>query len=99
MDELISLLGGSLPLLLFLFSIVLYFQNRPEKPKEDPTVKEPLRWNESSMQIIVSTERLVSLIVEIYSICNLKGLHPIFSAKKGGRDALLFFHHRLGNLS
>lgn len=68
MDELISLLGGSLPLLLFLLSIVLYFQNRPEKPKEDPAVKEPLRWNEMEdlrwMYASMPLDRLVHLYCE-----------------------------------
>ncbi len=48
MDELISLLGGSLPFLFLLVTLALYFQNRSnrDKPTEDPAVKEPLRWKE-----------------------------------------------------
>ena len=48
MNELVNQLGGGLPLLLFLFSIVLYFQSRSDQdePTEDSAVKTPLPWNE-----------------------------------------------------
>ena len=45
MNELFSVLGSGLPLLLFLLSIILYFQNRSARPTEAPAGK-ALPWNE-----------------------------------------------------
>ena len=68
MNELFSILGGGLPLLLFLLSIILYFQNRSARPTGDTGGKAPLPWNEmedlrrtcSSMPL----DRLVPLYCE-----------------------------------
>ncbi len=72
MNELFSILGAGLPLLLFLLSIILYFQNRSERPTADPAGKAPLPWSE--MEDLRRTCALMPLdrLVPLYCESGLK---------------------------
>jgi len=70
MNELVYVLGGLLPLVLFLCSIVLYFQNRSDRNKstEGPAVNAPLPWKEMEdlrqAYALMPLDRLVQLFSE-----------------------------------
>ncbi len=75
MNELVNVLGASLPFLLFLLSVILYFQNRSgrDKPRLDPTVKAPLRWNEMEDLRRTCASMPLDRLVPLYCESGLKG--------------------------